>query len=1123
MTWLLVLFVACQPMELLETTQSDERHELNIQGVIDHEYQTRANDEGFVDGDRMGVFVVDYENGIPGKLLASGNRANNMCYTYNEAEGSWSGAGTIYWRDENTPVDVYGYYPFENVVSSVEDYPFEVMVNQNQNVEGGEMSYYESSDFLWAKTPGAQYGRPITLTYEHLMAGVQVFLEQGTGFTDAEWNKLPKIVTVDNTVRKATIDLSRGVVVVDGAFDFNIILSDEGSSYRGVVVPQSVDVGKSVISVTIDGVSYSLTKNTQMTYVSGRLHKFTIRVDKRSASGDYELTIVDEQIAPWENDESSHNFEGKSYVVVEVANEGTLRECMVALGVDVANVKNLKISGHLTNKDFEFLRSDMKYLQALNLKEVKLCSVEFADGFTPYVYDDALPNDALRGLSQLRSLILPDNVKYISPYSLANLNLTSTLVLPESATHFYGRAFEGSDMDIVLPNAMEFIGGGAFAYAALRGELKLPNTLKHIGQGAFYNATGFYGVFNLPPHLEYVGANAFKGCGNNLEGEIIIPEFMTSIPEMAFNARFKNRVDITLHAGVKRIEGNAFAGLNVRKVPVFPEGLEYIGPLAFSECFGMKGELSFPKSLKYLGTGAFFGSAMTGILEIPEILHAIHGGNRGTFVGASFDEIITTKNLEVIGDEAFSGCNNLKKVYLEKNVNYIGRRAFASCGAVRTFVCLADEPPVLGAEAFAEMNFDHVILEVPDRAVELYRNTEGWNNFKYITAYHELAVGISEIKSLNAGVERSTIIRSEGAWEVESCPDWCTVTPMFADTKEDITIRVNELAAGAGDREGRIVFKLKNKDYTTYTTICQYDYQTPEDTEVVLQTASAGGEEIPIFIIGDGFGADKIVDGSYLKIMNQQMEYFFDIEPYRSYRDYFTVSTAVVHSPEDGLSNVVSFKESKFNSVNENGFRCDHQMLYDYVKRVSSHIDDGNIDKALIILMLNTEQSTTNVRIEDNGRTICFCPLSDQPYPYDQRGLIQHYAGGRGFGKLAQEDTYHYDFMQLCSCPGCNKTSEYYWAKERDWYDNVSLSSKMNEVPWSHLIFHEKYSQFVDVYEGGLGHARGVFRSEINSCMNTFIPYYNTISRESIVRRIMKYAGKEYSFEDFVENDVIEK
>ena len=80
----------------------------------------------------------------------------------------------------------------------------------------------------------------------------------------------------------------------------------------------------------------------------------------------------------------------------------------------------------------------------------------------------------------------------------------------------------------------------------------------------------------------------------------------------------------------------------------------------------------------------------------------------------------------------------------------------------------------------------------------------------------------------------------------------------------------------------------------------------------------------------------------------------------------------------------------------------------------------------------------------------------------------------------------------------------------------------MNEVPWSHLIFHDKYSHIVDIYEGGLSHARGVFRSETTSCMNTFIPYYNTISRESIVRRIMEYSGKEYSFDDFVANDIIE-
>ena len=51
-------------------------------------------------------------------------------------------------------------------------------------------------------------------------------------------------------------------------------------------------------------------------------------------------------------------------------------------------------------------------------------------------------------------------------------------------------------------------------------------------------------------------------------------------------------------------------------------------------------------------------------------------------------------------------------------------------------------------------------------------------------------------------------------------------------------------------------------------------------------------------------------------------------------------------------------------------------------------------------------------------------------------------------------------------------------------------------------------------------HNRGVFRSEQNSCMNNDIPYYSTISREYMVRRILKIAGEEFSFDRFVEKDV---
>ena len=90
------------------------------------------------------------------------------------------------------------------------------------------------------------------------------------------------------------------------------------------------------------------------------------------------------------------------------------------------------------------------------------------------------------------------------------------------------------------------------------------------------------------------------------------------------------------------------------------------------------------------------------------------------------------------------------------------------------------------------------------------------------------------------------------------------------------------------------------------------------------------------------------------------------------------------------------------------------------------------------------------------------------------------------------------------------------------WYQNLSLTGNMDRVPWSHLIFHEKYSHIVDIYEGGYMHARGVYRSEQNSCMNNNVPYYSTISREAMVKRIKAYAGETYSFAEFVANDVLD-
>ena len=135
-------------------------------------------------------------------------------------------------------------------------------------------------------------------------------------------------------------------------------------------------------------------------------------------------------------------------------------------------------------------------------------------------------------------------------------------------------------------------------------------------------------------------------------------------------------------------------------------------------------------------------------------------------------------------------------------------------------------------------------------------------------------------------------------------------------------------------------------------------------------------------------------------------------------------------------------------------------------------------------------------------------------YPYDTRGLMQHEAGGHGFGKLGDEYIYRHAFIT-----GTGDEAQLIKCKSLGWCDNLSLTGKMHEVTWSHLIFDERYSDIVDIYEGGYMYTRGVYRSEYTSCMNNNIAYFSTISRESIVKRIKEYAGEEYSFEEFVSND----
>ncbi|MBD5263152.1 MAG: leucine-rich repeat protein [Bacteroides sp.] len=1117
----IVLAACSDEMNLFRSDDGANGLRFELQATIDQTSDTRADESGFADGDRFGLFVVNYSEGNPGQLTLSDNQVNNVAMTYSADANTWQSATDIYWRDPVTPADVYGYYPFFNGMSDINAYSFEVRADQSVAAEG-EMCAYEASDFLWAKTPKAQPGKRVELTFSHVMAGVKVVLEQGSGFDGDAWTKLEKTVTVDNTLRSSEVDLSTGVVTPVGSYDRNVVMNPEGDGWRAVVVPQTVAAGKSTIGITIDGKPYVYSRNDGMNYTAGKLHTFTIKIDRKADTGDYTLTLIGEDITPWEADNSSHDFVENAYVTVECPKSGTLKDVLAANNIDYVTLKNLKITGFLTTEDFDFMREEMESLTAVNLKEVKIINVTYiswnGDGEPlELTEDDVLPSSSFNCKSTLRRIVLPDGVRKLGASSLAGLSLNSTVVIPESVTHILPSAFEGCrwGFSIIMPHKLEYLGEGAFYECKADIQLFFPNSLKYIGRIAFWGAENAHGTLSVPSSIEYIGWGALV-LGDRVDGEIVIPSTMTEISDWAFNGiNIKGGTRVVFHDGVTKIGLTSFGGVSFTQGFTLPKNLKELGEAAFESCHFVD-ELKLPESLQVISKEAFQYSDIRGELTIPSNVEIV---SPRSFIGTRLEKVITGANVEIIGESAFAENRYLREVQIGQNVIRINDNAFGDCPGLQNVVCLASEPPKINGEAFRNFDRMHCRLEVPEESVDLYKVSDGWNEFQFISPYRELSVGIHEQKCLNKGFSRSTMVYSEGKWRVKSSPSWIHVSPTEADCKEEITITVDELAAGSGDREDKIVFELVGKDYTTDVNIIQYDYEYAEDNEIELQKAVVDGSPVNIFIVGDGFGADDIENGRYLRLMNETMEHFFSIEPYKAYRNHFNVSTSIAMSLDD---QVATLQSPRLDRLNTYGVDLDIPVVKDYVEKVSRSISSGNMKDAMIIVISNVDAFAGEAYPDEDGCALACVSVSSNVYPYDQRGLIQHVAGGKAFAGLAEEYVSHNENIKGCTCPYCNGLPKFLEMKAKGFFENVSLSGKMNDAPWRDFIFHPKYSGYVDMWEGGYNHLLGVWKSESQSVMGSYIAYYNTISRFAIYKAIMRRAGLAYSMDDFIANDVID-
>ncbi|WP_300729955.1 leucine-rich repeat protein [uncultured Bacteroides sp.] len=815
------------------------------------------------------------------------------------------------------------------------------------------------------------------------------------------------------------------------------------------------------------------------------MHTFTIVVNKRTDTGDYTFTVTGEAVTAWIDDPDFHDGLVREYLTISVEQPGTLEQVLKDRKLDAQKISSLKVSGTVNHQDLNFMGQSMPALTYLNLRDVRIDDENNEN-------DDVIIGFANH--AALTRVILPTQLRGIGDEAFFTTNLTGTLDIPEGVTFIGNRAFTNCPFKskLNLPSTIKKIGGWAFAYTDLEGELLLPEGLETIGDRAFaeYNATG---SLILPQTLRYIGESAF--ASSTFSGDLVLPQGIT-------------------------IEGNnVFEFCKFNHIEI-PEGFKSLG-IGYFKYVPLQGELILPGTLEEIKAECFRSTNISSVV-LPENLKHIE---RSVFEGCSRLEGIITipSGVEAIAANTFKDCGMLSGIVLHENVYFIGQNAFQNCYNLNSIVCNAETPPAVEDGAFDGVPKDNFSIEVPANAIAAYKQANGWKEFKRITAYSNFICRPSTACALNTMHEETLILNADGAWEVTHQPDWCKLSQTSGSGKTTIRMTFDALSQGAGNRKDSIVFSMTDQPYTTYCTLHQYDYEYGEDQLVTLQEHTQGNG-VDIVFLGDGYDAESIANGDYLRFVQEEMDYFFGLPPYDRLRGYFNVYAGIALSQETGINTANTYRNTRFGTIYVGSQLCggstprlmpDDERIFPYLTQslTDTPFTDENLRQTLVILVPNTSEYNGVTYLYEDNRAIAICPRSEQAYPNDTRGVIQREAGGFGFGKLANEAITKNQYAPI------QVVQTIQTAQERGWYKNISTNGKMAEVPWSDFIFDNRYSNYVDIFEDGFDYTRNIYRSESNSCLSTGIPYYNAISRLAITQRVKEYAGEPFDLEEFYTND----
>ena len=285
--------------------------------------------------------------------------------------------------------------------------------------------------------------------------------------------------------------------------------------------------------------------------------------------------------------------------------------------------------------------------------------------------------------------------------------------------------YNGAATDVVIPNSVVKIASKAFEGCTELTSVIIPTSVISIGDHTFWDCSSLTSV-SIPPSVTSIGNSAFWGCKSLTS--IIIPPSVTSIGNSAFEG-CKSLTNIIIPPSVTSIGNSAFWGCKSLTSIIIPPSVTSIGNRAFWGCESLT-SIIIPPSVTRIGDGAFEKWTKIIVAAGNPAYSSQDGGlfneDKTTLIrycSEENEEYVIPSSVLNVGDDAFSGCSNLKSVSIPSSVTSIGDRAFSGCVGLEN-VEIPNSVTSIGVAAFIDCS-NLTSITIPDSVM-----TIGFRAFK---------------------------------------------------------------------------------------------------------------------------------------------------------------------------------------------------------------------------------------------------------------------------------------------------------------------------------------------------------------------------------------------------------